>query len=139
MDDDLQEPEGGLTPHLTIPDRRAADAIDFYKAAFGADELMRHPADDGRLLHAHLRINGSSLMMHDDFPEHHGGQACAPAGVMLHLQVNDADGWWNRAVQAGAKVIMPLEDQFWGDRYGQIEDPFGHRWSIGAPSAAPQE
>ena len=134
--DDAQEPDGGLTPHLTIRDRRAAEAIDFYKSAFGAEELMRHPSDDGRLMHAHLKVNGSSLMMHDDFPEHHGGPAANPAGVMLHLQVDDADAWWDRAVAAGATVIMELDDQFWGDRYGQIEDPFGHRWSIGAPSAS---
>jgi len=136
---EAQEPEGGLTPHLVIPDGRAADAIDFYKRAFGAEELMRHPSDDGRLLHAHLKVNGSSLMMHDDFPEHHGGKPVEPAGVMLHLQVNDPDAWWNRAVDAGAKVVMELADQFWGDRYGQLEDPFGHRWSIGAPVAAPQD
>ncbi|MBA3510812.1 VOC family protein [Sphingomonas sp.] len=128
-----QEPGTGLTPHLTIRDRRAAEAIEFYTAAFGAEELMRMPSDDGRLMHAHLKINGSSLMMHDDFPEHGGGPAGEPAGVMLHLQVDDADGWWNRAVDAGAEVTLELADQFWGDRYGQLRDPFGHRWSIGAP------
>ena len=89
MDMDLQEPEGGLTPHLAIGGGRAAEAIEFYKKAFGAEELMRHPADDGRLMHVHLKVNGSSLMMHDDFPEHHGGARTAgnPACVMLHLQV----------------------------------------------------
>ena len=139
MDHDLQEPEGGLTPHLTISGGRAARAIDFYTKAFGAEELMRHPSDDGRLMHVHLKVNGSSLMMHDDYPEHGHAPAGQPACVMLHLQVNDADAWWNRAVGAGASVIMELADQFWGDRYGQIEDPFGHRWSIGAPSALAQE
>jgi PhnB protein len=139
MDLELQEPEGGLTPHLTIRGGRAAEAIDFYSKAFAAEELMRHASDDGRLMHAHLKVNGSSLMMHDDFPEHGHAPAGDPACVMLHLQVNDADAWWNRAVDAGAKVVMPLEDQFWGDRYGQIEDPFGHRWSIGASSAPAQE
>jgi PhnB protein len=137
---DLQEPEGGLTPHLAIGSGNANEAIDFYKTAFGAEELMRHAADDGRLMHAHLKVNGQSLMLHDHFAEHHGGQELPdPAGVMLHLQVDDADAWWNRAVDAGAKVVMELADQFWGDRYGQIEDPFGHRWSIGAPSLPPQE
>jgi PhnB protein len=131
---DQQEPDTGLTPHLTIRDRRAAEAIDFYKGAFGADELMRHASEDGRLMHAHLKVNGASLMMHDDFPEHGGaGPASEPAGVMLHLQVDDADAWWRRAVDAGAEVTMELADQFWGDRYGQIRDPFGHRWSIGSP------
>jgi PhnB protein len=140
MDLELQEPDVGLTPHLAIGGGRADQAIEFYKQALGAEELMRHAADDGRLMHAHLKVNGQSLMLHDHFAEHHGGADLAePSGVMLHLQVNDADAWWNRAVEAGAKVIMPLEDQFWGDRYGQIEDPFGHRWSIGAPSAPPQE
>lgn len=141
MDDlELQEPRGGLTPHLAIGGGRANDAIEFYKAAFGAEELMRHAADDGRLMHAHLKVNGHSLMMHDHFAEHHGGNELPePVGVILHLQVDDADGWWNRALRAGASVVFDLADQFWGDRYGQLRDPFGHVWSIGAPSSAPQE
>ena len=127
---DAQEPETGLTPHLTIRDGRAAEAAEFYARAFGAEELMRHPSDDGRL-HVHLKVNGSSLMMHDDFPEHGGGRpASEPAGTMLHLQVDDADRWWGRAVDAGATVTMELADQFWGDRYGQLVDPFGHSWSV---------
>ncbi len=73
-------------------------------------------------------------MLADDFPEFHGGKATPkPAGVALHLQVDDADKWWARAVKAGAKVKMPLADMFWGDRYGQVADPFGHVWSIAAP------
>ncbi len=84
-------------------------------------------------------VNGASLMLHDDFPEHGHPPAGDPACVMLHLQVNDPDAWWNRAVDAGATAVLELADQFWGDRYGQIEDPFGHRWSIGAPSAPPPE
>jgi PhnB protein len=137
---DEQGPATGLTPHLAIRDGRAAEAIDFYKAAFGAEEQMRMPADDGkRLMHAHLTLNGGSLMLADDFPEYSGKPAGPPEGVTLHLQVTDADAAWNRAVEAGAKVTMELADQFWGDRYGQIEDPFGHRWSIGAPVAAPPE
>jgi PhnB protein len=128
-----QEPRGGITAHITIRDRRAAEAIDFYKNAFGAEELMRHPTDDGRLMHAHLKINGGSLMLHDDFPEHMGGPAKEPAGLVLHLQVPDADAAWQRAVGAGAEVRFELADQFWGDRYGQVKDPFGYIWSIGAP------
>ena len=101
---------------------------------------MRHAADDGRLMHGHLKINGASLMLHDHFAEHHGGADLPePVGVMLHLQVKDADAWWNRAVGAGATVVFELADQFWGDRYGQIKDPFGHIWSIGAPVPAPQD
>jgi PhnB protein len=132
MQNEEQSPSGGVTPHITIRDARAKDAIDFYKRAFGAEELMRHATDDGRLMHAHLRINGGSLMMHDDFPEH-SGPPKEPAGTILHLEVDDADKWWKRALDAGAEVRFPLEDQFWGARYGQLTDPFGHAWSIGAP------
>ena len=133
---DEQGPTTGLTPHLTIRDGRAAEAIDFYARAFGATERMRIPADDGkRLMHAHLTVNGGSLMLNDDFPEYRGGPTAAPSAVTLHLQVDDADRWFERAVTAGATVSMPLADQFWGDRYGQVTDPFGHAWSIGAPVA----
>jgi len=129
-----QGPTGGLTPHLSIPDRRASEAIDFYVKAFGATEQARMPAEDGvRLMHAHLHVNGASLMMHDDFPEHIGHAMAAPSGVTLHLQVDDTDAWFARAVAAGAEAVMGPEDMFWGDRYGQVKDPFGHRWSIGTP------
>jgi len=135
-----QGPKGGVTPHLSIRDRRGAEAVAFYKAAFGARELHCVPSDDGRIMHCHLEINGGSVMLNDDFPEYRGGQtAAAPEGVTLHLQVNDADALWTRAVGAGASVLMALEDQFWGDRYGQLKDPFGHRWSIGAPVQAPAD
>lgn len=132
MNDDLQFP--GVTPHLTIGDRRAKDAIAFYQKAFGAELAMDpHMADDGeRIMHATLAINGSAVMLNDDFPEY-GGAAGKPAAVTLHLQVDDADRWFARALDAGAIETMPLADQFWGDRYGQVTDPFGHRWSIGAP------
>ena len=140
MDHETQGPTSGLTPHLSIGGGRAAEAIDFYKAAFGAEEMMRMPADDGkRLMHAHLKVNGASLMLADDFPEYSGKEAGAPEGVSLHLQVPDADAAWQRAIDAGASIKMELADQFWGDRYGQVEDPFGHRWSIGAPLSAPQD
>jgi len=127
-------PLTGVTPHITIRDGRAAEAIDFYTAAFGATEIRRQLADDNRrLLHAHLLIHGGSLMLHDDFPEFAGGEPAAePNGVMLHLQVDDADAVWERATSAGAQVRSPLADQFWGDRYGQVTDPFGHCWSIGS-------
>ncbi len=126
-------PESGLTPYLTV--KGAKDAIAFYKSAFKAKEHFRMPAEDGeRLMHAHVEINGASLMLADDFPEHHGGGASpAPAGVALHLQVKDADKWWTRAVDAGASVVMPLADMFWGDRFGQLRDPYGHVWSISSP------
>ncbi|MEO6359464.1 MAG: VOC family protein [Sphingomicrobium sp.] len=132
-----QGPAGGITAHLTVRDNRAAEAIDFYKKAFGAEMAMGpHMADDGkRIMHVHLKLNGGSLMLNDDFPEFGHGAAQAPAGVTLHLQVKDADAAWNRAMEAGAKERFPLADQFWGDRYGQVTDPFGFTWSIGAPSA----
>lgn len=124
----------GITPHLTIREGKASEAIDFYAAAFGAAEQMRHLADDGkRIMHAHLTVNGGPLLLNDDFPEFTGG-VNVPAAVTLHLQVEDADAAWERAVAAGAIVRMPLDDQFWGDRYGMLVDPFGHNWSIGAPS-----
>ena len=134
MTDAPHQGAGGVVAHLTIRDGRAADAIAFYKQAFGASEAMQpHMADDGkRIMHAHLLINGGHLMLNDDFPEY-GEAAGPPASVTLHLQVADADASWNRAIAAGAVERFPLADQFWGDRYGQVEDPFGFRWSIGAP------
>ena len=139
MDQANQGPAGGITAHLTIRDNRAAEAIDFYSKAFGAEEQMRHMADDGkRILHAHLKLNGGSLMLNDEFPEF-GGASAEPAGVTLHLQVTDADAAWKRALDAGAREHFPLADQFWGDRYGQIKDPFGFTWSIGAPVTQAQQ
>lgn len=129
-----QGPTGGLTPQLQIGDNKAAAAIDFYVAAFGATELNRQVADDGvRLMHAHVLVNGASLMLHDEFPEYVGPadvDSGTPRGVTLHLQVDNADAWFDRAVQAGARAVMPVRDMFWGDRYGQLADPFGYRWSI---------
>lgn len=136
---DNQRPSGGITPHLTIRDRRAAEAIDWYKKAFGAEELMRHPTDDGRLMHASLKINGAYLMLNDDFPEHMGGPSQPAASFVLHLPVSDADAAWQRALDAGAEVRFPLADQFWGDRYGQVTDPFGFIWSVGAPIKQEQQ
>lgn len=125
-----------LSPHLVCAG--AAKAIDFYKAAFGATENVRLPTPDGKLMHACVTINGSSVMLVDEFP---GMGAVAPTSlkgtpVTLHLMVDDVDAFTARAVAAGAKVIMPVADMFWGDRYGVIEDPFGHRWSIATPQRA---
>ena len=130
---------GGITPHNTIRDRKAPEAIEFYKKAFGAEELMRHPTDDGRLMHASLKINGGYLMLNDDFPEHMGGPSQPAASFVLHLSVPDADAAWQRALDAGAEVRFELADQFWGDRYGQVKDPFGFIWSIGAPVKQAQQ
>ena len=140
MDQSNQGPAGGITAHLTIRDNRAAEAIDFYSNAFGAEEIGRHMADDGkRIMHAHLNLNGGSLMLNDDFPEFGHGAAGEPASVTLHLQVPDADAAWQRALDAGSEVRFPLADQFWGDRYGQVKDPFGFTWSIGAPVKQSQQ
>ena len=125
----------GVTPHLTIRDNKASAAIAFYEKAFGATELSRHLDDDGvRLMHAHLSLFGGALMLHDDYPEMMGGKPSdAPTGVVLHVEVPDADAAWERALAAGATVRFPLDNQFWGQRYGQLADPFGHIWSIGGP------
>ncbi|HUD91154.1 VOC family protein [Sphingobium sp.] len=125
----------GVTAHLTIGDGRAAEAIDFYRTAFGAIEQTRHIADDGeRIMHAHLVINDGPLMLNDHFHEMAGeAPVSPPACVTLHLEVDDADTWWNRALSAGASIRFPIDNQFWGARYGQLIDPFGHVWSIGGP------
>lgn len=127
-----------LIPHLCVVG--AADAIEFYKKAFGATEIMRVPADDGkRLLHAQLTINGATVFLVDDFPEHrgqHGDVKVFPAKeiggtpVVLHLEVKNCDESVKRAADAGAKVTMAPWDAFWGARYGQVSDPFGHAWSF---------
>ncbi|MDV3129798.1 VOC family protein [Mycobacterium sp. 21AC1] len=134
-----------VSPMLVVDD--AAAAIDFYVKAFGATELGRVPAPDGkRLFHAALRINGALVMLNDDFPEHADGKSSTPKSlggtpVTIHLTVTDVDAKFQQAVDAGATVVMPLEDMFWGDRYGEVQDPFGHRWSLGQPvrEVSPEE
>jgi PhnB protein len=136
MPDAYDRPISPLSPHIFVSN--AAAAIDFYKKAFNAEELSRHAAPDGkRIMHAALSINGSTLMLCDDFPEYRGGKGSTPEAlggspVVLHLHVAEADPIFQQAAAAGGTVAMPLADQFWGDRYGQITDPFGHTWSIGA-------
>lgn len=123
------EVKGGAVPYLFLKDSSAA--IEFYKKAFGAEEAARLPAEDGeRLMHAHLYINGGSVMLNDFFPEH-GHAEQDPAGFSIHLQVTGIDAWWKRAVDAGCEVRMPLEKQFWGDRFGSLRDPWGVEWSLG--------
>ena len=127
--DPTRAPESGITPYISVVGGKAA--VDFYKRAFLAEETFRNTADDGeRLLHSRLIINGGWVMLSDHFSEMAHGDYKPPAAVTLHLQVDDADAWWNRALEAGATVSFPLADQFWGDRYGQLVDPFGHTWSI---------
>lgn len=123
----------GVYPYLTVSGGKAA--IAFYEMAFGAVEEFRSYGQDGeKIMHARIRVNGAALMISDDFRESRDvAQATSPSRVTIHLEVEDADAWWKRAVAAGATITMPLGDQFWGDRYGQLADPFGHAWSIGAP------
>jgi PhnB protein len=128
--------EPAVLPHLVVGDAPAA--IDFYVKAFGAEEIGRVPGPDGKLVHAALRINGATIMLNDDFPEMSGGKSMTPASlggtpVTIHLVVDDVDAKFQRALDAGATVVAPLDDQFWGDRYGVVADPFGHHWSLGQP------
>ena len=119
-----------ITPHLVCAG--AADAIEFYKRAFGAVEQMRLPAPGGGIMHAALKIGDSMLMLVDEMPAWGslGPKALKGSPVTVHLSVPDVDATLARAVAAGAKVTMPVADMFWGDRYGQLEDPFGHKWSV---------
>ncbi len=131
----------GVIPHLVIDG--ASDAIEFYKKALGATELMRVPAEDGkRLMHAAILVNGSHIYLMDDFPEYReqcsGGKIVGPktAGAstfVLHLNVANCDEAVKRATDAGATIVMAPMDAFWGDRYGQVLDPFGHAWSFAHP------
>jgi PhnB protein len=120
-----------LTPHLIVRD--ADRAIEFYRKAFGAElqgGIARMP--DGRVMHALLRIGDSNLMLNDEMPEH-GALSPLSGGsssVTIHIYTPNVDAAFDRAVSAGAKVGMPLADQFWGDRYGFVKDPFGHHWSL---------
>ncbi len=128
--------EPAVSPHLVVDD--AAAAIDFYVKAFNAVEYGRIPGPDGKLIHAALNINGFMVMLNDDFPEMSGGKSMTPTAlggtpVTIHLTVTDVDDKFQQAVDAGATVLTPLEDQFWGDRYGVLRDPFGHHWSLGQP------
>ncbi len=120
-----------LTPHLAVAG--AAKAIEFYKKAFGAEEVHRFPGPDGKgIMHAHLTIGNSHLMLNDEFPQMgcRGPLALGGSPVTLNLSVDDCDAVFSRAVAAGATARMPPADMFWGDRYAQVTDPFGHVWAI---------
>jgi len=124
-----------LIPHLVCDP--CAEAIEFYKKAFGAEEIHRLPAPDGRkIMHAAIRIGTSFVFLADDFPEFSGGKAQSPKAlkgtpVTIHHYVENCDAVIKRAQDAGATVLMPAQDMFWGDRYGIVVDPFGHKWSLG--------
>ena len=117
-----------VTPSIFVAG--AAKAIDFYKKALGAEEVMRFPGPDGTIMHAEIRIGDSLIMLGDEMPDHGGrgpkSLGGTPVGFFVYKE--DVDAAWKRAIDAGAKEIMPLADQFWGDRAGCLEDPFGHRW-----------
>lgn len=117
-----------VTPSIVV--KGAAGAIDFYRKAFGAEELMRFPGPDGSIMHAEIRIGDSVVMLGDEMPEQGGRSPKSIGGtpVSFFVYKENVDAAWKQAVDAGAKTIMPLADQFWGDRTGCLEDPYGHRW-----------
>ncbi|MDB5459606.1 MAG: hypothetical protein JWO72_1347 [Caulobacteraceae bacterium] len=128
--------KGGVVAYLQVDG--ALKAVDFYQRAFGAELAMAYPPDDkGRTMHAHVYINGSSVMLSDPYPEH-GVPLEKPAGYSLMILTSSIDADYQKAVDAGCTPTMPPADMFWGDRYGQLKDPFGVTWAMnqGAPRAA---
>jgi PhnB protein len=122
-----------ITPHLTIRD--CAKALPFYEKAFGAEILARSLGPGGKVMHAAMKIGDSMVMMADEFPDMGDGPSKSPLGlggtsVTLHIYCPDVDQWYERAINAGAEARMPPADMFWGDRYSQVRDPFGHSWAI---------
>jgi PhnB protein len=129
-------PQRTIIPHLVIDG--AVKALDFYARAFGAVEVRRMPTPDGRLMHAEFTIGESTLLMCDEFPEYANGKKRGPRALgavsaIFHMNVPDCDQAIAKAAAAGAKIVMPASDQFWGDRYGVVEDPFGYQWSFAHP------
>jgi PhnB protein len=123
--------KGGAVPYLTV--NGAVKAAEFYKKAFAAEVATIHPPDEtGRTMHAHVYINGGSVMMSDAYPEH-GHPQKEPAAFSLMLPVADVDFCYDRAVKAGCTALMRPADMFWGDRYGQLKDPFGVIWAVNGP------
>ncbi len=125
-------PEGYHTVQANLIVRNAAEAIEFYKEAFGAEERFRFEMPGGKIGHAELKIGDSIIMLADEIPQGccRSPEALGGTAVNIFLYVEDVDAFVNRAVSAGAKVTMPVKDMFWGDRYGQFSDPFGHFWSV---------
>ncbi|MEN3230789.1 glyoxalase/bleomycin resistance/extradiol dioxygenase family protein [Methylorubrum rhodesianum] len=127
-------PRGGVVAYLTLDG--ALRAAEFYRNAFGAEILASVPPDEkGRTMHVHLFVNGTSVMLSDAFPEY-GHPLQAPQSFSLLLPVEDIAAWWNRAVAAGAEVVTPYQEMFWGDVYGQLRDPFGVIWAMNQPKRA---
>ena len=124
--------KGGVVPYLNV--EGAEKASEFYQKAFGAELAAMNPPDDkGRTMHVHLVINGGSLMLSDFYPEH-GHPVVKPSGFSVALIVRDIDKWWKRAIDAGATSVTPVQKMFWGDRYGQLKDPFGVMWALNEPA-----
>ena len=120
-----------VTPHIVVSDARAA--AEFYKKAFGAETRPFATSPDGKVMHTEVKIGDSTVMLNDEFPDWNvlsPTSTKADTSVTLHLYVQDADKTYAAAVEAGATPTMPLENQFWGDRYGKVKDPFGHTWAI---------
>jgi PhnB protein len=119
-----------VTPHLVV--KNGLKAIEFYKKAFAAREISVSPGPGGTIMHATLQIGDSIVMLNDEFPDFgcKGPESIGGTPVTIHLYVDDADKWFDRALATGATETQPIEDAFWGDRYGQVTDPFGHQWSI---------
>lgn len=132
-------PEGyhTVTPNLTVPD--VDQALEFYRRAFGADETVRMPGPDGKTMHAELRFGDSALMLSPEMPDF-GSKSPRMLGgtpTSFYVYVENVDEAWKRAVDAGARATMPLQDMFWGDRTGRVEDPFGHAWNLAQHVADP--
>ncbi|HSZ91809.1 MAG TPA: glyoxalase/bleomycin resistance/extradiol dioxygenase family protein [Acetobacteraceae bacterium] len=120
--------KGGVVAYLQVDG--ATKAAEFYQRAFGAEVALAYPPDDkGRTMHVHLYINGSSIMLSDAYPEH-GVPLEKPQAFSIMLPVDDIEAWWQRAIDAGGTPVMPPADMFWGDRYGQLRDPFGVLWAL---------
>ncbi len=137
-------PDGYTTVTTHLIAKGAGAAIDFYKKAFGAEELMRIPGPDGKsVMHAEMKIGNSIVMIADEFPDYGcvGPKTLGGSPVTIHLYVSDVDAAYKKAVDAGATASMPVTDMFWGDRYGKLTDPFGHHWSVAThvEDVAPEE
>ncbi len=119
-----------ITPNITV--REAASALSFYQKAFGAEEIMRMPGPGGKIMHAEMRVGDSRVMLQDEMPEmgNKGPRSSGDTSVTFYMYVNNVDAAWKRAVDAGAKIVMPLDDMFWGDRTGRLQDPYGHTWML---------
>ena len=129
--------KGGVVAYLSIDG--AAKAVEFYKTAFGAELASMQPVDDkGRTMHAHIYLNGTSIMMSDFYPEH-GHPVVAPQGFNMMIPTSNIDADYKRAIDAGCTATVPPEDMFWGDRYGQLKDPFGVTWAMNQGKFAERE